>query len=83
MRAIEVSRMTVLRSRRVLQVRGSAAWIAFMRPELAATALPPSPNSARAEAPRPRLVGASYEQGELLNLLATLVMDLQLRRVPS
>ena len=82
-RAIEVSHMTVLRSRRILQVRGSAAWIAFMRPELAAATSVASPETARAEAPRPRLVVARYEQVELLNLLATLVIDSQIRRVPS
>lgn len=82
-RAIEVSRMAILGSRRILQVRGSAAWIAFMRAEIAAATSMPSPNSARADVPRPRLVGARYEQVELLNLLATLVIDSQLRRVSS
>jgi hypothetical protein len=78
-----VNLMTVLRSRRILQVRGSGAWIAFMRLELAAVVPLPILIPVRAEAPRPRLVGARCEQGELLNLLAALVMDPQLRRVPS
>lgn len=73
---------SLLRSRRILELRGAGVWLEFTSSEIAAD------ERAATLAPRgdcihsPHLVGASFGRVELLSLLTTLVTDLQLRRTP-